>query len=342
MSRYSPLYSPDTPISQPGDFLENANALIALGFNQYFGRKELPGNPPRGEILNVYANPDCLTYITDRSEKVVHFLADHGYQGIQLAYGIPVKIMAARSGLGRYGKNAIIQAQSMGSWFVLNLLITDAPLEIDSHLDADCGECSLCQDACPTGALHEPYKCDVERCLTLHTLYNKGTLPYEIRERSGTTISHCFTCLDTCPRNKKLSIQTEISNPEDLVCPEIVPLVNMTDSYYQKLVGGSFLEFILMDKKYLQRNAAVALGNYGDPAYITVLIEALENQPEEIVRGHAAWALGKIGTKKAKTALEKSLLKDPSSSVRSEIQYALDIIFQNSETSKYRKAILNF
>jgi epoxyqueuosine reductase len=234
--------------------------------------------------------------------------------------------MAARSGLGRYGKNGVIQTQSMGSRLVFNLLITDAPLEIDNPLGTDCGECNLCQDACPTGALHEPYKCDIERCLTLHTLYNKGAIPYEIREKSGTIIAHCFTCLDACPRNKKLSIQTEISNPENLVYPDIAPLVNMTDSYFQKLFGGSFLEFILIDKKYLQRNAAIALGNYGDPTYASVLIEALETQPEEIVREHTAWALGKIGTKKSKKALENFLSKDPSPSVCSEIQDALDMI----------------
>jgi epoxyqueuosine reductase len=326
MSSYTPIHSPDTPISHPGDFLDNAKAIIALGFNQYFGRKELPGNPPRGEIMNFYVNPDCLAYITERSDKVVHFLAEHGYQGIQLAIGIPIKTMTARSGLGRYGKNAVIQAQSMGSWLGLNLLITDAPLETYSPLDSECGECNLCQDACPTGALHEPYKCDIERCLTLHTLYNKGTLPYEIREKAGTTIAHCNMCLDACPKNKKLSLQTEISNPEDLAYPEIAPLINLTDSHFQEMFGGTFLEFILIEKKYLQRNAAVALGNYGDPTYISVLIEALNTQPEEMVRGHAAWALGKIGTKEAKEALENFLSKEPSTSVCSEIKYALNMV----------------
>lgn len=327
MAEHTPLVSPDTPIIQPGDFLDNAGSIIVLGFNSFFGRdRELPGKPPRGEIMDFFVNPDCVNYITGNTEKVINFLSEHGYTGLQVSTGIPVKIMAARSGLGRYGKNAIIQAPSMGNWLGLGLIITDAPLEADSPLDGDCGECSLCQEACPTGALSEPYKCNIERCLTLHTLYNKGTIPYEIREKTGTRIAHCNACIDACPKNRKLSVQTGYSNPEDLVYPEIAPLVNMTAEHFQEKFGDTFLEFIIMDRKYLQRNAAIALGNYGDPEYVPVLIEALETQQEEIVRSGAAWALGRIRTEEAKAALEKFLSQEQSPSVRSEITYALDRI----------------
>jgi epoxyqueuosine reductase len=325
MSSHTPLISADTPILHPREFMDNAESIIVLGFNAFFGRDyELPGNPPRGEIMNFFVNQDCVNYIAGHTEKILNFLSDHGYTGSSIATGIPIKIMAARSGLGRYGKNAVIHAPSGGSWLALNAIFTDAPLETDNPLDDDCGECNLCQKACPTGALSEPYKCNIERCLTLHALYNKGTIPQDIREKAGTCIAQCNACLDACPKNKKLSIQNEISNPEDLVYPEIAPLVNMTDNYFQKMFGASFLEFIIMDKKYLQRNAAIALGNYGDPAYIAVLIEALETQSEEIVRSAAAWALGRIGTDDAKTALVRFLKKDPSAAVCLEMRLALD------------------
>jgi epoxyqueuosine reductase len=325
MSSHTPLISPDTPVLQPREFMDNAESMIVLGFNAFFGRDyQLPGNPPRGEIMNFFVNQDCVNYIAGQTEKVLNFLTDHGYTGLSVGSGISIKIMAARSGLGRYGKNAVIHAPAMGSWLALTAILTDASLETDNPLDDDCGNCNICQDACPTGALNEPYKCNIERCLTLHTLYNKGTIPLEIREKFGTCIAQCNLCLDACPKNKRLSIQHEISNPEDLVYPEIVPLVNMTDDYFQKMFGASFLEFIIMNKKYLQRNAAIALGNYGDPAYISVLIEALETQPEEMIRSAAAWALGRIKVNNAKAALNKFLSQDPSASVRSEIRYALD------------------
>ena len=327
MASKTPLVDPDTPVLQPVEFLDNARSIIVLGHNTFFGRDvELPGNPPRGEVMNFFVNQDCVDYISSQTDKIINYLSSHGYNSFPVGNGISIKILAARSGLGRYGKNGVIQAPSKGSWLGLNVIFTDALLKPDSYLNDDCGECSLCQEACPTGALNDPYKCNIERCLTLHTLYNKGTIPQDIREKAGACIAQCNICLDACPKNKKLSLQNEISNPKDLVYPEIVPLVNMTDGYFQEMFGASFLEFIIMDKKYLQRNAAMALGNYKDSVYVPVLIEALETQGEEIIRSEAALSLGRIGTKDAKTALEKFLSRDPSADVCSGIQYALDRI----------------
>jgi epoxyqueuosine reductase len=274
--------------------------------------------------MNFFVNQDCVNYIAGQTEKILLFLSDHGYTGFSVATGLPIKIMAARSGLGRYGKNAVIHAPAGGSWIALGAILTDVPLETDNPLEDDCGNCDICQRACPTGALRDPYKCTIEKCLTLHTLYNKGIIPLEIREKMGTCIAQCNICIDACPKNKNLSLQNHISNPENLVYPEIAPLVNMTDAHFQKLFGSSFLEFIMMDKKYLQRNAAIALGNFGNPAYCSVLIEALEMQSEEIVRSAASWSLGRIGTNEAKAALEQFLSKEPSATVRSEIRDALD------------------
>ena len=324
MSRYTPFYSADASVFQPRDFLDNAAAVVVLAFNYYFGRMNLPGSPPRSEIMNFYVIPENLAYIAAKTQMVVDFLTARGYTAMQLATGVPVKMMTARSGIGAYGKNGIIQTPAMGSWIGLNMVITDAPLEPGAPLGDPCGSCNLCQKACPTNALDEPYRCDIERCLTLHMLHNKGDIPHEMREKAGTCIAHCNICLDVCPKNRKLQVQTEIPNPEGRVYPEIAPLVNISAEQYQQIFGDTFFEFMFIDRKYLQRNAAVALGNYGDPQYLPVLIEALETQPEDMVRGYAAWALGRIGTKTAKSALERNLKTDSAASVQAEIKHALE------------------
>jgi epoxyqueuosine reductase len=322
MAKYSPMYSADSPVFQPRDFLDNARAMIVLAFNFCFGRPELPGSPPRGEIMNFYVNPGCLTYLASQSELVTSFLAERGYASAQVATGVSVKSIAARSGIGAYGKNGIIQTPELGSAIGMMLLITDAPLEPDTPLGDPCGSCTLCIEACPTGALAKPYACDIEKCITLHMVNNKGDLPEHIREKAGTCIAQCNICVDVCPKNRKLAVQTAIDNPEELVYPEIAGLVNISQERYQQLFGDTFFDFMFMDKKYIQRNAAVALGNYGDPAYVPDLRKALAADPEEIVRGHAAWALGRIGTPEARQALE-SCRNDSSASVQAEIARAL-------------------
>jgi epoxyqueuosine reductase len=139
----------------------------------------------------------------------------------------------------------------------------------------------------------------------------------------GVRIAHCNACLDACPKNKDLSLQTEVSLPDDLVYPEIAPLLTMTEEVFQGKYGGSFLEFVMMDKKYLQRNAAIALGNYGNTDYASVLFETLAKHPEEIVRCAAARSLGKL---KVTKGMDK-FLADPSLSV----QKAVISAFEDSE-----------
>ena len=76
------------------------------------------------------------------------------------------------------------------------------------------------------------------------------------------------------------------------------------------------------NRKLWQRNAAVALGNQGDPGTIPLLDAALED-PEPLVRLHVAWALGKIGGAKARAALEKRRHAEGYEQVRREIEEAL-------------------
>jgi epoxyqueuosine reductase len=77
-----------------------------------------------------------------------------------------------------------------------------------------------------------------------------------------------------------------------------------------------------MDKKYLQRNAAIGLGNFKDERAVDVLKEVLGRGDDE-VRGYAAWALGKIGGNKAAQILNSSLQKETTPEVKSEIEEAL-------------------
>jgi epoxyqueuosine reductase len=79
--------------------------------------------------------------------------------------------------------------------------------------------------------------------------------------------------------------------------------------------------FFLMDKKYLQRNASIGLGNFKDERAIPVLAQVL-SQGDEAVRGYAAWALGNIGGRTAAAYLSAAVDREENAQIREEILMA--------------------
>src|SRR5262249_4745519 len=108
---------------------------------------------------------------------------------------------AARSGVGFYGKNTMLITRRHGSWVVLGTLVTTVELEPTAPFDADCGECRLCIDACPTGALDEPGTLDSTRCLSDWT-QAPSSIPEEYRAALGSQVYGCDICQDVCPWNR--------------------------------------------------------------------------------------------------------------------------------------------
>ena len=73
---------------------------------------------------------------------------------------------AVRAGIAFYGKNTMAITHRHGSWVVLGVVVTEVEIEPSPALSLDCGECRLCIDACPTGALDEPGTLDSTKCLS--------------------------------------------------------------------------------------------------------------------------------------------------------------------------------
>ena len=112
---------------------------------------------------------------------------------------------AARSGVGFYGKNTLLITRRHGSWVVLGTLVTDVELEPTPPLGLDCGDCRLCIDACPTGALDEPGTLDATRCLSYWT-QSPAPPPEEYRaapRRAGLRLRHLPGRLPVEPRRRE-------------------------------------------------------------------------------------------------------------------------------------------
>ena len=199
---------------------------------------------------------------------------------------------AARSGVGFYGKNTMLITRRHGSWVVLGTLVTDVELEATATLDAGCGECRLCIDACPTGALDEPGTLDATKCLSYWT-QAPASIPEQYRAALGAQVYGCDICQDVCPWNR--GVRKRRDAPASAAGH--VDLVDWLEADGRVLVEEFERLYVPRnDPRWLRRNALVALGNVGgaehEPLLARVAVEG-----DDVEREHARWAIERIGAR---------------------------------------------
>jgi epoxyqueuosine reductase len=196
---------------------------------------------------------------------------------------------AARSGVGFYGKNTMLITRRHGSWVVLGTLVTAADLEPTAALPTDCGACTRCIDACPTGALDEPGVLDATKCLSYWTQV-PGTIPEPYREPLGAQVYGCDICQEVCPWNRGVERRRAGSPPSD---GAHVDLVAWLEADAVTLAAFGRLYVPRRDPRWLRRNAIVAAGNVGD-ARLGPALERHAAGGDELLAEHARWALARI------------------------------------------------
>jgi epoxyqueuosine reductase len=114
------------------------------------------------------------------------------------------KAWAARAGVGWIGKNTNLITTEIGSWVFIGSLILNIELDYDTAIVEDhCGTCTACLDACPTGAIVEPYVVDSRKCISYATIELRDEkLPDEIASNLNGWIYGCDICQDVCPWNR--------------------------------------------------------------------------------------------------------------------------------------------
>lgn len=332
------IAGPRQPIlgASPRNIMPSAKSIVSLVYD--YSKKSFPENL-LGKIGRLYQarcyNAPEYRINGIRPHLMREFLKKNGCQIGQSIF-VPERLTAARAGIVTYGKNTFAFDKGVGSFILLSSFVVDVELDYDNAtIEMKCpSKCTACIEACPTNAIYEPLKMNPQRCIAFNTFWtqdgvpgNKGHIPPELREKMGTWIHGCDICQEVCPRNKsKLKIKLPPDEFLEKIAEDfdLTKLLNLSEDFYVKRVQPLMYNYI-KDKKYFQRNAAIALGNLGDPAFIPDLAHAMQD-PEEMVRGYAAWALGEIGGKKAKDILETSLGRETSDSVEMEIKAALAIV----------------
>lgn len=234
------------------------------------------------------------------------------------------RAVAERAGIGWSGKNCSIITPEFGSYVYLGEMITNLPFEPDEPIEDQCGTCTKCLDACPTGALVQGGQLNAQRCIAFLT-QTKGALPEEFREKLGNRLYGCDTCQTICPKNKGMNFHfhDEMEPDPEIAKPRLTPLLSISNREFKEQYGpisGSW-----RGKKPIQRNAIVALAHFKEESAIPDLVKVLTEDPRPVLRGTAAWALGKIGGTAAREFLLKAKSKETDQEVIEEIEKGISI-----------------
>lgn len=234
------------------------------------------------------------------------------------------RALAARSGLGWFGKNSMIIVPHHGSWVMLGELYLDLELAPDLPLDHNCGRCTSCLDRCPTGAIIEPYRIDAPRCISYLTIEERGPLPHELRPLMGEWVFGCDVCQDVCPYTRAAQERADPdfqpTTPANAY-PRLDWLLGMSEAEFRATYSGTAVT--RAKRRGLARNAAVALGNSRDPRAEAPLLRVLREHDEPLVRGHAGWGLRRLLGDEAVKPLRDARLVEPDIYVLQELDAAL-------------------
>jgi epoxyqueuosine reductase len=201
---------------------------------------------------------------------------------------------ARRAGLGWFGKNTMLIHKKLGSYFLLGALLLDLELESDTPFAANhCGTCTACLDACPTQAFPAPGMLDARLCISYLTIELRGAIPTELRSPMGDWVFGCDICQEVCPWNRKAPPGREpaLQGRPDLEALDLVEVMGLSEEAFRRRFKGTAL--YRSKRRGLLRNAAIVLGNQGDPAALPALEKALADS-EPLVRDAAAWAISRI------------------------------------------------
>ena len=233
--------------------------------------------------------------------------------------------VAERAGIGWVGKNCMFFTPEYGSFVFLGTLAVDIEVEsVRTELEQKCGSCTLCLDACPTGALLAPGVIDATRCLSYITQM-KGVIPREFRAALGKRVWGCDTCQWACPENKAVTGSGHgeymPSSPAgELEFPDLAEVLSWTNRSFAKRYGHTAAAW--RGLRTWQRNALIALGNTRSKEAVPLVTPFLNHERKEL-RISAIWALGRIGGEEARNALTLCLVDESDSEVIEELQLAL-------------------
>jgi len=280
-------------ILDPRLSLEQGKSLLVIGLGHSRSPCEIPGG---ARVARYAAGRDYHNVIGRKLRRLAKALRARGLLGhwkkVIDAGPLLERSHAAEAGLGFESKAANLLHPRFGPWFFLGELLMDTELEPTPLPPAgSCGTCTACLDACPTAAIVAPGVVDSRRCISYHTIENRGTIPHELRELLGAWAFGCDVCSEVCPWGEKApDLGARFGVHRTLESGGPAHWLGLSEARFEAELVGSPLR--RPRRAGLARNAALVLGNRPSEEGRNALIEA-GSDPSPIVREAAFWALAR-------------------------------------------------
>lgn len=191
----------------PEKVLPGVKSVICCGLNYHTGTKA-------GPISSYAWGDDYHEVVGDRLRKLETYIKEEIDPTAKTKSYVdtgPVleRSYAARAGIGWIGRNTMLINNGIGSFLFLGEILTTMEFEPSDYdrpgLD-QCGSCTRCLEACPTGALVEPGVLDSNRCISYLTIEYRGDFSEEQEKNIGGHLYGCDICQTVCPYNERIPV----------------------------------------------------------------------------------------------------------------------------------------
>jgi epoxyqueuosine reductase len=244
--------------------MPEVKTLICVALN-YYTPHQRPEGQEYAKISRYAWGRDYHKVMHKKLKAFANWLSELG-ENIQARYysdtgPVQDKVWAQKAGIGWIAKNGNVITREYGSWVFLGEVLTNLELEGDRPHTEHCGSCSRCIDACPTGAITQPFVVDANRCIAYHTIENRNEkLPPTITPHLHGWVAGCDICQDVCPWNQRFAQETDVIEFEPYpgnVAPKLVELALVSEQDWDRRFPASALRRI--KPEMLRRNALANL-----------------------------------------------------------------------------------